>query len=92
MPDADLERNPGTGRARSDEIDERAFRDPFTRKAGFLNVLYFPIFRVPEYSEYLSRTGFALGFHWARTRNKNEEGESPLRIGGLAQRTFGNAA
>jgi len=28
-----------------------------------------PIFRVPEYSEYLLRTGFALGFHWARTRN-----------------------
>jgi hypothetical protein len=30
---------------------------------------YFPIFRVPGYSECLLRTGFPLGFHWARTRN-----------------------
>ena len=30
---------------------------------------YCPIFRVPEYSECLLRTGFPLGFHWARTRN-----------------------
>ena len=54
---------------------------------SLLIVLYFPIFRVPEYSEYLLRTGFVLGFHWEELGILKRGEEGPLRIGGLAQRT-----
>jgi hypothetical protein len=52
-----------------------------------LNVLYFPIFRVPEYSEYLLRTGFVLGFRWDELGILKRGEKGPLRIVGLAQRT-----
>jgi hypothetical protein len=48
---------------------------------------YIPIFRVPEYSEYLLRTGFVLGFRWEALGILKRGEKDPLRIVGLAQRT-----
>ena len=47
----------------------------------------FPIFRVPEYSEYLLRTGFVLVFRWEELGILKRGEKGPLRIVGLAQRT-----
>jgi hypothetical protein len=46
-----------------------------------------PVFRVPEYSEYLLRTGFVLGFHWEELGILKRGEKGPLRIVSLAQRT-----
>jgi hypothetical protein len=48
---------------------------------------YIPIFRVPEYSEYLLRTGFVLGIRWDELGILKRGEKGPLRIVGLAQRT-----
>ena len=46
-----------------------------------------PIFRVPEYSEFLLRTGFVLGFLWEELGILKRGEKYPLRIVGLAERT-----
>ena len=48
---------------------------------------YRGIFRVPEYSEYLLRTGFVLGFRWEELGILKRGEKGRLRIVGLAQRT-----
>ena len=45
------------------------------------------IFRVPEYSEYLLRTGFVLAFHWEELGILKRGEKVPLRVVGLAQCT-----
>ena len=45
------------------------------------------IFRVPEYSEYLLRTGFVLEFHWEELGILKPGEKGPLRVGSIAQRT-----
>jgi hypothetical protein len=44
---------------------------------------YFPIFRVPEYSECGLRTGFLLAFHWEELGILKRGEKGPLRIVGL---------